>query len=1078
MVSYLSYKKVLTVLFLAFFFAACSGGGGGPDNPNYSGYPDTPFTIKDAKDLIGGPVAQGRVGDVLLQNDRIRVIIQKPAKNAGLFSFGGIIIDADRVRSSGEAGRDEFGSIFPLVNIEWTVNYYNYEVTSTGEDGGSKILKAYGKIDVWEYIDLDFVSEVAQGVAGQPITFARRFDDRGDPFNVYEDLRGVDPEVVTEYKLDPGSNFVRIDTTLKNNGDEDVMVPVGDIVNGSGELHFLIPGIGFSPDLMTQAAGDAPALIYAGFDGVDVSYGYFYDLAQFADKDGVRLVSGSLSYSGVTFVVLGEGILKVLPLGSGGQPQINFTIPAKSERTITRYFVVGDGTAGSVMDGGLTALGAATRPISGTVVAADGTVVSGATVAIQKKGGGTIVTYRSDSAGKFSGNLPAGDSPITKALGEGKYHIVVGKPGYHKNGTAIAGSCEPEDVEPSMAPLNVTCALGETGWINLPSPVTDASTGQPIAARLTIVGEDPSPEGETVGVFGDIQEFNRPYGIADLHYITAKGTFGLTGQSSFALEPGTYKFVFSHGAEYGSVEKDVTIEAGKTASLDAVAISRAYATPGYISGDYHLHSVVSPDSWIVPEKRVLAAAAEGMDVMHSSDHDYVFDYGPVIEKMTSQGLIPSGSFAGNVSGDEITPNHYGHIHAFPLSFDSESITGGALDWSASAQDEVGFAPDYCMSPVDVVAAIAGLDGEHVIQIDHIDDSPTGLPVAAGWVTSRFYLESGVSPLSSYADPVERRLSPRSGGPEFPIPFGSSTLVTADATTMELVIGFDFHAIREEFLQSSVPTWFNLLNLGMILTATGSSDSHDEFSNPMGLPRNFVASAVDPRDGQGGGFDPAAYAKAINEHRVIISAGPFVTVEAKGADGAVHVIGDTVSGRDATVTIKVSSPSWAWFDSVELYANTEPIPIDDETGNAMSGVAADPAEFYKPYHVPKYGYEPLQSFRLKDKTLTNWKEENGVITAQVDTKITVGEDTWIVVLVRGTRDTEGYRSLFPVVTDVLADPAKKPKTFDPVNLAPFHAAEEVGAFAFALANPIFIDADGDGVFTAKYVKEGTSPIKSN
>ena len=1072
-----SYYKIFLVALLAFAILSCNSGGRGTGpNPNYSGYPDTPFTIKDASQLIGGPVAQGRIGDVLLQNDKIRVIIQKPSKNAGLFSFGGIIIDADRVRTSGEAGRDEFGSIFPLVNVEWTINYDNYEVVSTGEDGGPKILRAHGKIDVYDYLKVDFITEVAQALVGQPITFSNRFNDRSDPFNVYDDLKGVDPEVITEYRLDPGINFVRMDTTFKNHGDKDASMPVGDIVNGSGELQFLIPGLGFSPDLMAQAAGDTPAIIYAGFDNVDVSYGYFYDLTQFQDKDGKRLQSGSLTYSGVTFALLGETVLKILPLGTGGVPEVHFSIPANGERTITRYFVVGDGSAQSVFEGGLTALGIKTQSLSGTVVASDGNAVNDATVAVQKKGGGTVVTLKTDASGRFSGVIPAGEDPFSVAVGNKQYHIVVGKAGYQKNGTAVAGACDPEDIDlsKSSSPM-VKCALGEAGFIKLSAPVIDASTGQPIAARMIIVGEDPSQEGEKVGIFGDINEFRRHFGVVDNQYITARGTFGLTGQSSFTLEPGSYHFVFSHGTEYGAVEKDVTIEAGKTTTLDAVSIERAVTTPGYISGDFHMHSVVSPDSWIAPEKRVIAAAAEGMDVLQSSDHDYHFDYAPVIQKMTDLGQIPAGSFAGSVVGVEITPNHYGHIHAFPMVADPASPTGGSIVWSATPLDEVSTAPDYCMSPNEIAQAVKAVPGEHVVQLNHISDSPTGLPVASGWVTSRFYLESGAAPLSSYADPVMRRLTPHTGDPIFPLPFGTSSLVTTDMTATELMIGFDFHDEKERFLKSTLPTWFNFLNMGLLVTATGSSDSHDEYDNPMGLPRNFIASSVDPRDGKPGAFDPDAYANAINEHRVIVSAGPFVTVEATGKDGNVHTIGDLVPGTEINLKIMASAPSWAWFDTIEIYANTEPIPIDDDLGNAMSGDAKDPAKFYKPYHVPKYGYKPLYSYRLADSTLANWKEDKGVITAQVETKITVSEDTWVVVLVRGTSDTKGYRSLFPIVTNVLKDSAKKPKTFDPLNLADFHASPLVDAFAFALANPILIDADGDGKFSAKYVSEGTSPV---
>lgn len=68
-------------IFALLLFTSCSGSKGGHlFNSDGSLYPVTPFTITDDSQLIGGPVAQGRVGDVLLQNDRIRVIIQKPRK--------------------------------------------------------------------------------------------------------------------------------------------------------------------------------------------------------------------------------------------------------------------------------------------------------------------------------------------------------------------------------------------------------------------------------------------------------------------------------------------------------------------------------------------------------------------------------------------------------------------------------------------------------------------------------------------------------------------------------------------------------------------------------------------------------------------------------------------------------------------------------------------------------------------------------------------------------------------------------------------------------------------------------------
>lgn len=129
------------------------------------------------------------------------------------------------------------------MNIEWTVNNRNYEVISDGSDGSNKILRAYGIIDVYDYLDLDFIGDVAEAVAGQRISFPNRFDDRRNPFNIYEDLRKISREVVTDFILEPGKNYVRIEMTFRNDGDRDVKLPIGQFINDSGQISMLIPGL-------------------------------------------------------------------------------------------------------------------------------------------------------------------------------------------------------------------------------------------------------------------------------------------------------------------------------------------------------------------------------------------------------------------------------------------------------------------------------------------------------------------------------------------------------------------------------------------------------------------------------------------------------------------------------------------------------------------------------------------------------------------------------------------------------------------------------------------------------------------
>ena len=78
--------------------------------------------ITRKSELIGGEAAQGRIGDVLMYNSKIRVIIQGVDRTIGPGPFGGTIIDADIMRSEGAQGQDEFGEITPFFQLGLTVS--------------------------------------------------------------------------------------------------------------------------------------------------------------------------------------------------------------------------------------------------------------------------------------------------------------------------------------------------------------------------------------------------------------------------------------------------------------------------------------------------------------------------------------------------------------------------------------------------------------------------------------------------------------------------------------------------------------------------------------------------------------------------------------------------------------------------------------------------------------------------------------------------------------------------------------------------------------------------------------------
>ena len=77
-----------TALAVAAFTSAC-------DAPTP---PATARQVMSRDELIGGPTALGEVGDFLLENDKIRVVIQGPGFSRGFGVYGGSLIDADLQR--------------------------------------------------------------------------------------------------------------------------------------------------------------------------------------------------------------------------------------------------------------------------------------------------------------------------------------------------------------------------------------------------------------------------------------------------------------------------------------------------------------------------------------------------------------------------------------------------------------------------------------------------------------------------------------------------------------------------------------------------------------------------------------------------------------------------------------------------------------------------------------------------------------------------------------------------------------------------------------------------------------------
>src|SRR5690606_25060257 len=96
-----------------------------------------------------------------------------------------------------------------------------------------------------------------------------------------------------------------------------------------------------------------------------------------------------------------------------------------------------------------------------------------------------------------------------------------------------------------------------------------------------------------------------PFGVAKGFDVEPSGDSGVV-----ALEPGRYRVFVSHGPEFSLDELDVAIAPGETTEIRA-QLARVIDTAGFVAGDFHVHSIDSPDAPTSRRNRVRSMLAGG-----------------------------------------------------------------------------------------------------------------------------------------------------------------------------------------------------------------------------------------------------------------------------------------------------------------------------------------------------------------------------------------------------------------------------------------------------------------------------------
>lgn len=412
-----------------------------------------------------------------------------------------------------------------------------------------------------------------------------------------------------------------------------------------------------------------------------------------------------------------------------------------------------------------------------------------------------------------------------------------------------ARSSEIEVRAGEVTALSLTFAVPKTSTLG---PCTE--DGRPVPCKLTV-------EGGAVD-FG-------PSHVAG----PAKNQITLlAGESvSVPLADGRYVVTASRGPEYEIAPKEIA--AGEGASF---ALRRVVATPGYIGCDFHQHSVLSADSAVGMRDRVIANAAEGVEVAVATEHNVVADFSPIVKEL---GLA---SFLVAIAGDELTSDAskrpWGHANVFPLPVDDSHARGGAL-------------PVRDRTPKVVFAEARSLPGgPRVVSVNHPRTKTNGYFELLG-----FDAKTGTS-----ADPAY------------------------DGTFDALEIWSGRHlGARDEVLVD----WFGLLRTGRPTTPVAATDTHGIVGQEAGYPRTYVRVSRDDALESWSTDRTAELVKALRETRdVVLTNGPFVTVKANGQG----IGGVAKAGRGGVVEleVRVVTASWNAVDRAELrrVRAEEPVPI--------------------------------------------------------------------------------------------------------------------------------------------------------
>jgi hypothetical protein len=557
-------------------------------------------------------------GDFVLENDRVRVVLDAPEHPHHLAPSGGSIIDFSPMVPRNVAG-DQTNAIYQAAGL-LPRDAVHYERAETYDDPGA-----------------GFVAVVFRG-------------------RLEADRR---VSVVTRYELRRCEPGLRVRTDLYNGApDPNTLYLTDAFFWGDQTLVPFVPGTGLgfrAPELDLEHVDEAwrewPFMAARAQAPPDTSYA-----AVPCDRDrGAGFNSTTLTAAGVPLRTTqpGDGVRFERFLIATQGPGL---APAVGEALRVRAMVHGEPSP----------------------VAARGRIVTDAGVPIKSEAGRAASLLFYEPAFGPDPDEPSRRTPWTEAVPNVDGRFEVSLPPDRSYRIQAYGFGRPIGAPTTFSVARADVDLGD---ISVVAPATlivdvESKAGTPATfAQLVVVPSEPSsvtPAPTFYGLFPGCEPMLGPP-----HGGTPACNRALTESGQFVLlvPPGRYNVYATRGPFARLNRAAVDLVSGEEEHLSLLSESLDKLLPAdVLSGDFHVHGAGSFDSSIPDQDRVVSFLAAGVDVVVATDHDVVTTYASTLAALGAGDrmvVIPGVEQTPNILWFDVPgetfPRTLGHFNFWPLA---------------------------------------------------------------------------------------------------------------------------------------------------------------------------------------------------------------------------------------------------------------------------------------------------------------------------------------------------------------------------------------------------------------------------